>query len=43
VISRLVEEDSERYAALSIAEAACGATAGMWLFTVAVTVLISMA
>ena len=42
LIPRLMEEDPERYAALSSGGAGCGSTAGLLLFAVAVTVLMSI-
>ena len=41
LIPRLIEENPERYAALSNAGAGCGATAGLLLFAVVVTALVS--
>ncbi|MCP4787907.1 MAG: hypothetical protein GY903_34305 [Fuerstiella sp.] len=43
LIPRLIDEDPERYAALSNAGAGCGTTAGLLLFAVAVTALMSIA
>ncbi|HIK93589.1 MAG TPA: hypothetical protein EYG03_16695 [Planctomycetes bacterium] len=43
LIPRLIEENPERYAGLNNTGAGCGTTAGLLLFAVAVTAILSLA